>query len=386
MPPLEAWEKVLITEEAVTTGVHSYITCTTCHGGNNVEDMAEAHDGLIADPSDAPVSVCGECHTNVQAAHNSSLHLTLAGYDTALYERSIPENHPAIEEMQAYHCDSCHASCGQCHISQPASVGGGLLEGHTFVQEPPMTRTCTGCHGSRVKDEYTGRNEGFPADVHFTQGRMTCINCHTGDEMHGESIEAVHRYDGERVPKCEECHVAALLPDSGIEEHTIHGQDVSCQVCHSVSYKNCSGCHVQQTEDGIPFFEIDPSWMEFRIGLNSDRTPERPWQYVLVRHVPIDEDSFAYYGENLLPNFDARPTWLETTPHNIQRLAPQAETCENCHGNADVFLTQGAVAPEERDANLPVIVNQIPSMDLVEQYNELNGDAEAETEPESEDQ
>lgn len=367
MPPLEAWEKVLVSEEAVSTGVHAFIPCTDCHGGNNVEDMEEAHEGLVADPSDAPASVCGSCHTDVQAAHNGSLHQTLAGYDTALHERSIPENHPAIEEMQANHCDSCHASCGQCHVSQPTSVGGGLLEGHTFVQEPPMTRTCTGCHGSRVKDEYTGGNEGFPADVHFTQGRMTCIACHNGDEMHGENLAVGHRFDGARTVQCESCHEAALTAASGIEEHTIHGQDVACQVCHSVDYKNCNSCHVQQTEDGIPFYEIEPAWMEFRIGLNTDRTPERPWQYVLVRHVPIDPHSFDFYGENLLPNFNDRPTWHEATPHNIQRVTPQAERCENCHGNPDIFLTQDAVAEDELEANRSVIVSDPPSLTLLDQ-------------------
>lgn len=365
MPPLEAWEQVLVNVEAISTGVHAYIPCTQCHGGNDVASMEEAHEGLISDPSESPRNVCGDCHTDIQAAASNSLHTTLVGYDTALHARSVPENHPALEEMQSYHCNDCHTSCGQCHISQPTSVGGGLLEGHAIVTRPPMTRVCTACHGSRVKDEYTGGNEGFPADVHFTQARMNCVGCHTGDEMHGMGITASDRYDGQRIPTCESCHPQALDAAAGIEEHTIHGQNVSCQVCHSVSYKNCNSCHVQQGESGAPYYEIEPSWMDFRIGLNTNQTAERPWQYVLLRHVPIDPDSFDFYGENLLPNFDNRPTWVEATPHNIQRVTPQAERCENCHGNTDVFLTTDAVAPEELQANLPVIVNEVPSLQLV---------------------
>jgi hypothetical protein len=381
VPPLEAWERVLIDMEQVSDDVHAFIRCTECHGGNNVPDMAEAHDGMITDPSDQPVDVCGQCHSDIEAAFENSLHATLAGYDTALYERSVPEDHPVIEEVESYHCNNCHASCGQCHISQPTSVGGGLLEGHGFVRQPPMTRTCTGCHGSRVKDEYTGRNEGFPADIHFTQAQMTCVACHGADEMHGVGIEADSRYDGERIPKCESCHEQALTPSAGIEEHTIHGQDVSCQVCHSVDYKQCSNCHVEQSEEGVPFYEIDPSWMDFRIGLNPNRTPERPWQYVLVRHVPVSPESFEYYGEDILLDFDARPTWLEATPHNIQLLAPQAQRCENCHGNPDIFLTEDAVAPDELNANREVIVSAPPSLDLVEQYRATISGAEAEEVP-----
>jgi thiosulfate/3-mercaptopyruvate sulfurtransferase len=357
---LEAWEKVLVSEEVVAEGAHASISCTQCHRGNNVNDFGEAHDGLVRDPSDAPVSVCGACHEEIQSAHEDSLHVTLAGYDTTLYERSTPENHPALEEMQANHCNSCHASCGQCHVSQPNSVGGGLLEGHDYVATPPMSRTCTGCHGSRVKNEYSGRNEGYPADVHLSQARMNCVDCHTGDEMHGAGVEGAHRYDGDRDPQCETCHADALASDSGITQHTLHGEKVACNVCHSVAYKNCASCHVQQTEDGMPYFETADSWMDFRIGRNPNPSPERPWNYVLVRHVPVDENSFEYYGEGLLPNFDARPTWQVATPHNIQRITPQTETCDSCHGNPDLFLNPNVVLAEEREANASVIVEELP--------------------------
>ena len=79
-----------------------------------------------------------------------------------------------------------------------------------------------------------------------------------------------------------------------------------------------------------------------------------------VRHVPVDPESFAFYGEDLLPNFNDQPTWRYATPHNIQRNTPQTESCNNCHGNADIFLTADKVLPEELDANAGVIVDEIP--------------------------
>jgi hypothetical protein len=79
-----------------------------------------------------------------------------------------------------------------------------------------------------------------------------------------------------------------------------------------------------------------------------------------VRHVPITRDSFAYYGESLLPNFDALPTWKYATPHNIQRITPQNETCGSCHGNTEVFLTDGDVSADELEANQDVIVEDLP--------------------------
>ena len=40
---------------------------------------------------------------------------------------------------------------------------------------------------------------------------------------------------------------------------------------------------------------------------------------MVLRHVPIDPDNFAFYGKDVLANFDALPTWKYATPHNIQR-------------------------------------------------------------------
>jgi thiosulfate/3-mercaptopyruvate sulfurtransferase len=112
---------------------------------------------------------------------------------------------------------------------------------------------------------------------------------------------------------------------------------------------------------GNPFFATDGSYLTFMIGLNPLESYDRPYEYVTLRHVPIAKDSYAFYGDNLLPNFDALPTWVYTTPHNIQRNTPQTESCDACHGNADLFLTADKVYPEELNANLPVIVNTIPA-------------------------
>jgi thiosulfate/3-mercaptopyruvate sulfurtransferase len=113
-------------------------------------------------------------------------------------------------------------------------------------------------------------------------------------------------------------------------------------------------------EDGVPYYQIEPSVMAFKIGRNPLQSEDRPWEYVPVRHVPVDSESFAYYGEDLLPNFDALPTWKYATPHNIQRNTPQTETCNSCHGNSEVFLTADDVLPEEQGANADVIVEEVP--------------------------
>jgi thiosulfate/3-mercaptopyruvate sulfurtransferase len=357
---LEPWERIWIDAELFTEDVHSYINCTECHGGEAVDDMAEAHDGMVVEVVNSP-ETCGRCHVDVGSTGFNSLHNSLQGYDTALYARSAPEHYEALEEMEANHCNSCHATCGDCHVSQPSSVGGGLLEGHTFVQTPSMSRNCTACHGSRVKDEFYGAHEGIPSDVHY-RARMGCTECHTGDEMHGMGMEEVtDRYDGAQEPTCESCHEDVIGENATVFEHKKHDPDLlSCQVCHSTSYTNCTNCHVEQSAEGIPFFTVEDHSLGFYIGLNPDPGEERPYTYVPVRHVPVDPESFSFYGENLLPNFDSKPTWVYATPHNIQRITPQAETCRACHYNEAVFLTADKVEPQEYLANQSVIVEEVP--------------------------
>lgn len=365
MAPLEPWEKVLVNNEAFAQTDHGEMTCIECHAGVNNADKGAAHEGMLANPSAQPEEFCGECHEEQTAAYPNSLHNTQAGYWTAINTRSgeTPENHPALEEMFGNHCATCHTSCGECHVSQPKNVGGGLFTGHVFEKTPPMTRSCTACHGSRVGNEFLGKNEGLPGDVHFREARMNCIKCHTGTDLHGtpdESAAPDHRLSGAESPTCIECHTESF-GDDAIEMHTQHGDALSCQVCHSVSYTSCDGCHVAISEtSGKPFFETEATYSTFFIGRNPILSEERPYEFVPVRHVPSSPASYEFYGENLLPNFDALPTWVYATPHNIQRNTPQNASCEACHSNPGLFLTADKVTPEEQTANIPVIVADLP--------------------------
>jgi thiosulfate/3-mercaptopyruvate sulfurtransferase len=287
-----------------------------------------------------------------------------------------PEEH-ATQIMFNNHCSSCHASCGDCHISQPGSVGGGFVSGHVISKTPSMSQNCTACHGSRVGNEYLGKHEEIPGDAHFRLERMNCIACHTGTEMHNsnasctqchtldegvEKIQELNRYTGAQTPSCESCHPEVAAWNDTNENHNIHFGKLACQVCHSVSYTSCDGCHVAISEkSGKPFYQTDGDYLTFFIGKNPSANYHRPYVYVVLRHVPASVDSYAFYGDNLLPSFDSLPTWVYATPHNVQKETPQNESCNACHGNAEIFLTIGKVKPEEVNANLNVIVDQVPA-------------------------
>lgn len=368
MEPMAAHEKVLVDGAFREDKIHGALPCTTCHGGNpEAPDFEKAHKGICRDPTARDAKrVCGACHKEITAHAATSLHMTLRPYQLAMEQRATesPDVQVHLATAREASCQSCHATCGQCHVSRPDSVAGGLLAGHVFKKQPPTRQVCTACHGSRVEKEYFGENEGGHPDVHRMK-RMECLNCHTGAEMHGTGKRFDHRYSVDNGPKCAQCHGAiyeATAPNS--TTHRDHKDKASCYVCHAQDYKNCASCHVGKDAAGQPFFKTAKTWMEFKIGKNPARTPLHPEKYVVLRHVPVSHDTFAYYAPNALGRFDSLPTWKPATPHNVVRKTPQNSTCNNCHGNSKLFLLQDDVDKSERRANSGVIVqpSEVPAV------------------------
>jgi thiosulfate/3-mercaptopyruvate sulfurtransferase len=356
---LEVWEKVFLKDADFVESTHGQLGCSLCHGGDDQQhDKSLAHVNLIIDPSGE--GKCTACHQDTAHVNELSLHTTLAGFTSVLEARGGNlEEGSALDTVMENHCEQCHTSCGQCHVSRPDELGGGLVSGHKFRETPSTQYNCVACHGSRVGAEYLGENEGVPADVHWTSATMTCTACH-GDELHGADETAATRYENPDLVRCEDCHADVLSNTEGNAQHEQHLDDLACQVCHSTTYKNCYGCHVSIDEDGLPCRTSEPSVMQFEIGLNPIQSSERPYKYVVLRHVPTCAGTCDYYGDDLLPDFDALPTWKYATPHNIQLQTPQNESCDSCHGNPDIFLTEEDILPEETEANKVVIVSQIP--------------------------
>jgi hypothetical protein len=355
---LEVWEKVFVKDADFMQSTHGKVGCVICHGGDSLqEDKDLAHINIVVDPSEGN---CNTCHMDIAHVNEMSLHTNLTGFTSALEARGgdVSEGRPLFEALEN-HCNECHTSCGQCHVSRPDELEGGLVSGHKFRETPSMQYNCIACHGSRVGDEYLGNNEGVPADVHWTQETMICTDCHT-DVLHGSSETATTRYDNPNAAKCEDCHQDVWTNTEGNPQHEQHLSDLSCQVCHSVAYKNCYGCHVSIDPEGLPCRTSEPSVMQFEIGNNPLRSSERPYKYVVLRHVPTCTGTCDFYGGNLFPDFNSVPTWKYATPHNIQLDTPQNASCDACHSNIRLFLTEEDIRPEEKAANEEVIVNEFP--------------------------
>jgi thiosulfate/3-mercaptopyruvate sulfurtransferase len=357
---LEPYEKIYVDPSFLETP-HGEIGCTACHNGNPKDpNWQTAHKGMVKDGTFPKADkICGECHGDITSTATTSLHYTLAPFKYAVKTRANKNDVKILKKVshaREKHCSTCHASCGQCHISRPDYVEGGLLAGHIFQKKPPMDTTCASCHGGRVHGEFTGANEDCRADVHYTVKEMECMDCHTAREMHADATGVNTRFDLNSRPRCENCHQDVASQNPKIKSHGIHRNKVACQVCHSIAYKNCFVCHVGTDKKGLAYFKNEKTEMLFKIGLNPNKTKDRPYNYVVLRHPPAVPTMFDFYVKDGLADFDKLPTWKLSAPHNIQRVTPQSKTCNNCHGNSKIFLRKGDVTDWEQKANAAVIV------------------------------
>ncbi len=342
-------------------GIHGALGCTTCHGGvDGIDDKQQAHAGLVSDPSANAEEACGRCHVEAATNFAGSVHASFAGYRTFFEERAGLSfaDHPEIEQEFLGECGACHATCGQCHVSRPVSVKGGLVQGHRFLPSPNQSENCTACHGSRVGEEYTGSRTGYAADVHYVPNAMNCMACHTSGEMHGDGTEYTRRYETAGMPRCEDCHAAAATANTW---HSMHWGQLQCQACHSQDYKNCNACHVGG--GGI----TGSSYLTFKIGKNP-LSDLRGYEYVVLRHIPVTEDTFDPWGVSDLANYESMPTWKYASPHNIRRFTARTDTtggvngCDGCHDTPDEggwFLRQAdldTLSAREAAANEALIV------------------------------
>ncbi len=310
-------------------------------------------------PSADPIKACGTCHSETASKFSRSLHFTARGLETGLKALTGQVRWALSKPTYQRSCKSCHATCGDCHVSQPPyipqppTVLGGLLRGHEFVRTPPADRTCGGCHSGRVYAEFTGSYEGFPADVHFSKAKMTCTSCHTATQMHGDGSTPAYRREVKTKPACIDCHPTAAPGKSRLQAHNVHGNKLNCAVCHGGIVKSCFGCHAGEGSRSQP---------TFKIGRNTD--PNIPNAFTVLRHIPTTKDMIDRPTglSGALANFDRVPTWKPATPHNIQRVTARSRTCDACHNNPNLFLRLQDLDPRGSQANGRVVMSPPPPL------------------------
>jgi len=334
--------------DAFVESGHYEMGCVACHNGvDGTDDKAEAHSGdFVAHPSDIANEKCGTCHSSIVEDFETSIHNGM-GQMRKVSVRHGGTGYEDFADLPAHqiegynaNCATCHADCGTCHIVRPPIAGGGLVDGHNFVKTPDMLTVCVGCHSSRGGHAYLGVATGTKPDVHLTDNKFTCLDCHSGAEMHGNGTVYEQRYAYDELPTCEECH-----PDGGSDNtyHSIHYEDFNCQVCHSQDYNNCASCHIHGEGARIP------SYMDFKIAVNPIPDIKPGYDFALVRRTLAAPDSWQEYGVAESSTFDALPTYNYTTPHNILRWTSRTEVAagKSCSANCHIRNEGGTLINKE---------------------------------------
>ena len=342
-------KRFLIDKTLLDKDPHFINGCSSCHKGDEKSiDQEKAHTGIIKKPS-ADLKICSDCHGDITKAYQSAPHYTVQGMLNKVSKRlSKKEETIFIEKVFGQSCKSCHASCGDCHVSSPSKEGTstGLLRGHSFVKKDEG-KTCAVCHGGRVYPEYTGKHNPSP-DVHFQRG-MACIDCHKKSHLHGGPNGAGKNEKMiQNKPNCSDCHklgreakVTARLA------HARHEGNVSCYGCHSQSqYNNCYNCHIGKGAT---------SKLGFILGID----PGDKKTLTTLRAIPVARDTFLSAGIKM-ESFDEVPDYRSTSVHSIQKSTDRTRSCDTCHVKRKGFLSKDTLMKNGSKANESLIFKLLP--------------------------
>ncbi len=234
-------------------------------------------------------------------------------------------------------CKNCHVkSCDVCHksvVNDKASYS---------VKEAKSQEKCLGCHAREASMMKIDKGANTP-DVHFANG-MTCMDCHTAREMHGDGVEYLSmKQKGAMDVNCEECHESL----SRIEAHTVHNGKLDCKACHVRQVVSCTNCHFETMVEQGRRVAVPVSGWTFLMNRDGKVTSANMQTFVMK-----DKKTFMIFA----PQFS----------HSVYKGAQ----CEDCHATDNVkqVLKGNIDLTWLKDGKMQNVKGMIPVVDGV-RYN-----------------
>lgn len=340
------YKAFLVDKDIIKKDIHFSEGCAFCHKGDpKAWNRKNAHKGMIPRPS-KDLAICDNCHGDITKNFKTSMHYTTIGQRSGVIGRFSDEEIKVFDKkVFETSCRSCHASCGDCHVSSPP-IGGvkiGLIKGHRFVKRNEG-KTCALCHGGRVYPEFTGEYGGS-ADIHYQKG-MLCVDCHKKEELHGDGTLYKSMKDIKNKPKCTNCHkVGEKDSERSKAPHRTHKDKLSCYACHAGSpYRNCYNCHIGKGAESKPGFYL---------GIN----PRDKKTVTTLRLIPTVRETFKQAGIEM-KNYDRLPNYWDTASHNIRKRTDRTRSCDVCHKERRDYLSIDKLIKNGSKANMELIIQE----------------------------
>ena len=337
--------------------------CATCHLWKQKNDLPAAPDFF-----NEKGGGCSACHY-IPAEGDERTTVTSFEDDESEEEKKKP--HPLIsKQVPDENCIRCHNRSGRIGISY---TGIFEAEGYGTPYE----------EGQHSSDRLPGERFylEIAEDVHHQKG-MSCIDCHTRDEIMGDGNQYAH-YEEQLEIKCESCHSDApgltrknkkitnisegpdgfILtgrnteevhplrpPKEGVCTYEGHKR-MTCESCHSTWVPQCYGCHAKRDArdthlDKLTIKETEGWWEEGRSYIRYEKPMLGVWGDKVVIVTPGCQDIVTLVDKdgNIEGGFN-RFTMAAINPHTTQA---KGRSCKDCHTSPKTIgLGEGIVVKKD---------------------------------------
>ena len=239
---------------------------------------------------------------------STSLHYTREGKNTAYKSENGGMQLITNIPMSQLACQKCHSTTGfypNGNPINPATYAPSCNDCHNFAAGTSvLEQTCLNCHNRQVYERQAYPN----MDVH-TNANLTCMSCHSKQELHGDDGVAYvsSKQPGAVKVKCIDCH-SNLSSNSS---HNLHSSKVDCAACHAVSILTCAGCHFETV-----------------IATGKNRANTQIKNYRLL----VKKDGKVHLGGFVTHSYNNKTNYIISgyASHIIKK---NATTCGDCHNN-----------------------------------------------------
>lgn len=378
----ESGRSVYVDAAKHNAGVHSGLTCTTCH--TDIKDFP--HPQSIAKVN------CSACHMEESESVLKSAHAALDG-------QSCTDCHGSAHEARA---GVMPRQCGLCHAAElkafVASAHGNAMKRHD-----PQSPSCEGCHGPAHNILTAGDPLSPVAKKNLPE---TCGSCHADPgflathqipfahpvesyeaSVHGRAITA----GNSNAASCADCHGSHAIYAARNARSPINRWNVpsTCGACHSEIEKTyresvhgqavahgaldapvCTDCHGDHTILGPnePDSLVNPARvsivtcgrchgdarLDARYNLPADRVPTFADSYhglaARAGSQSMANCASCHGVHNIFPSSDPRST---------VNAANLARTCGACHPGAGQTFAIGLVHVGVQSRNENIVVKFI---------------------------